>query len=758
MMTDELTGRLAKALGSAYALGPEIGRGGMGVVYRATDTRLRRDVAIKVLPPDLSYRRELRERFVREAQLAGGLNHPNIVPIYDVGEGEGLVWYVMAFVEGESVRMRVEREGPFTAAQTRRIIREVAWALGYAHARGIIHRDIKPDNILLERGTGRAIVTDFGIAKIVESDTAAGGAPATAPGLILGSLMYMAPEQAIGEGEIDGRIDIYALGLTGYSMLAGHPPFDKPTVFTVATRIARGVTPDWEAIEQPLEPTLRSLLEKCVSADPDGRWQSAEAILEALGPQAIAPRPMPPSIRRLVRDSMLVPTLGLIVLVTDIVTDNPSLGEFIGWLALILMVNFGITLRAFERRGFGWPDLRDALEMEFARQAEELEVTGALKDRFSAVVYLATFAGLAVSFVKGALILGLEPVLPIAAAMVLAGAVAAAPLAWIQVKIYTFFGRLLLKLLPSLPRPEGERRFSRFADKLLTRLFRPLGAATADLEALPATASSWSASEVGAARRSTRSIDHVFEELPLELQQAAQPARRVARELTLAIDEIRRERGELERTRDRDIEALNATSHNVSLALKRLRDTVQDLSSGGGPTDELETALAQAAKILRRTSEYRPAERLAARRGGAMAASDTADIARLADSVTQQWELRDELTSEWPDAAPLLHTFAGRIEAFERSRVHAQHPTDSPETASVSECEHVLRALMDAVQRYDDGERQSRDDIERLLSRIDQLEKGVDVALGARGALGVASEESGTPVADHRPSSPPGAC
>jgi serine/threonine-protein kinase len=202
MMTDELTGRLAKALGSAYALGPEIGRGGMGVVYRATDTRLRRDVAIKVLPPDLSYRRELRERFVREAQLAGGLNHPNIVPIYDVGEGEGLVWYVMAFVEGESVRMRVEREGPFTAAQTRRIIREVAWALGYAHARGIIHRDIKPDNILLERGTGRAIVTDFGIAKIVESDTAAGGAPATAPGLILGSLMYMAPEQAIGEGEL----------------------------------------------------------------------------------------------------------------------------------------------------------------------------------------------------------------------------------------------------------------------------------------------------------------------------------------------------------------------------------------------------------------------------------------------------------------------------------------------------------------------------------------------------------------------------
>jgi tRNA A-37 threonylcarbamoyl transferase component Bud32 len=741
-MADELSAQLAGALGGDYVLRSEIGRGGMGVVYRATDTRLKRDVAIKVLPPDLSYRRDLRERFVREAQLAGSLNHPNIVPIYDVGEREGMVWYVMAFVEGESVRVRVRRDGSLTPAQARRIIREVAWALGYAHARGIIHRDIKPDNILLERATGRAIVTDFGIAKIAESETPPGAA-ATAPGTILGSLMYMAPEQAIGEGEIDGRADIYALGLSGYFMLAGRPPFEKATIFSVATRIANGVAPNWDEIEQPVDPSLRSLLEKCVAADPESRWQTAEAILEALGPQAIAPRPMPPSIRRLVRDFMLVPTLGFIVLVIDIVTDNPTLGEFIGWLALILTVNVGVTLRAFERRGFGWPDLRDALEMEFARQAEELEVTGALKDRFSAVVYLATFAGLAVSFVKGALIFGFEPIVPIAAGLVLVGALVAAPLTWIQVKIYTFFGRLVLKLLPSLPRPEGERRFSRLADKLLTKLFHPLRSTATDLKALPSTASSWSASEVGAARRSTRSIDHVFEELPPELKHVAQPARRVARELTSVIDDIRRERGELERTRDRDIEVLNATSHSMSHALERLRDALQDLASGGGHKEEVETALGQAARTLRRSSEYRTGERVAVRRDGAVAASDTAHLARLVDSVTQQWELRDELSAAWPEAAPLLHTFASRVDALELSREHDPRPADSTEEmASVSECERVLRALMDALQRYDEGERQSRDDIERLLSRIDQLEKGVDVALKERGRSGVSDEES----------------
>ena len=248
----------------------------------------------------------------------------------------------------------------------------MAWALSYAHARGIVHRDIKPDNILLERGTGRALVTDFGIAKIAEGDTPGG---ATMPGMVLGSLMYMAPEQATGEADIDFRADIYSLGMSGYFMLHGGAPFERATIVSVAARIATGAGPDWDAIEQPVEPALRDLLERCVQPNPDDRWETAEELLETLGIQAVAPRPMPAPIRRLVRDFMLVPTLGFIVLVIDLITEGATQGEFVGWMALIITVNFGVTLRSFTQRGFRWADLRDALEMELARQAEELEAT-----------------------------------------------------------------------------------------------------------------------------------------------------------------------------------------------------------------------------------------------------------------------------------------------------------------------------------------------------------------------------------------------
>ncbi|HEV2290858.1 MAG TPA: serine/threonine-protein kinase, partial [Gemmatimonadales bacterium] len=154
----------------------------MGVVYRAADLRLARDVAIKVLPPELGYREDLRKRFVREAQFAASLAHPNIIPIHDVGEGGSLVWFVMQFVEGESLRSRVERTGPQSVELTTRILQDVAFGLAYAHARGVVHRDIKPDNIMIERATGRAIVMDFGIAKAVEAT----GSALTGPGTFIG--------------------------------------------------------------------------------------------------------------------------------------------------------------------------------------------------------------------------------------------------------------------------------------------------------------------------------------------------------------------------------------------------------------------------------------------------------------------------------------------------------------------------------------------------------------------------------------------
>src|SRR5690606_6390376 len=184
---------LQAALAGEYSLQRELGRGGMGIVYLARDVQLDRDVAIKVLPSHLADA-ESRERFLREARTAAGLSHPHIVPIHRVGEAGGFVFFVMSYVDGETLGERLRTRGPLPPDDASRVLREVAWALAYAHGRGIVHRDVKPDNILLEAGTGRAMVTDFGIAH--------GGAHAadtTAAGRIMGTAHFMSPEQASGE-------------------------------------------------------------------------------------------------------------------------------------------------------------------------------------------------------------------------------------------------------------------------------------------------------------------------------------------------------------------------------------------------------------------------------------------------------------------------------------------------------------------------------------------------------------------------------
>ncbi|OLC07448.1 MAG: hypothetical protein AUH34_01330 [Gemmatimonadetes bacterium 13_1_40CM_70_12] len=224
-----LAGRLIQALGSSYTVEGELGRGGMGVVYKARDERLKRQVAIKVLPPELAFREEIRIRFLREAETAARLSHPHIVPIHSVGEGpDGLVYFVMAFVDGESVAGKLKRRGRLPSEEARRIMLETSDALGAAHALGIIHRDVKPDNILLEGSRGRVVVTDFGIAKALSSTT--GSATLTATGVAIGTPHYMSPEQAAGDREIDGRSDIYSLGVVSYQMLTGELPFQAPTV------------------------------------------------------------------------------------------------------------------------------------------------------------------------------------------------------------------------------------------------------------------------------------------------------------------------------------------------------------------------------------------------------------------------------------------------------------------------------------------------------------------------------------------------
>src|SRR2546422_469105 len=277
---NSLVARLRKALGSSYTIEGEIGRGGMGVVYQARDERLKRQVAIKVLPPELAFREEIRIRFLREAETAARLSHPHIVPIHSVGEGpDGLVYFVMAYVEGESLAGRLKRRGRLPAEEARRVMIETADALGAAHAVGIIHRDVKPDNILLEGSRGRVVVTDFGIAKALSSTT--GSATLTATGVAIGTPHYMSPEQAAGDREIDGRSDLYSLGVVSYQMLVGELPFHAPTVPGILMKQITERAPLVTDRRPDCPEDLAAAVMRCLEKDPEDRWSTAEVLRRA---------------------------------------------------------------------------------------------------------------------------------------------------------------------------------------------------------------------------------------------------------------------------------------------------------------------------------------------------------------------------------------------------------------------------------------------------------------------------------------------
>src|ERR1041385_6205928 len=282
-MTDSaqhpLAQRLQEPLGGTYTIEGEIGRGGMGVVYRARDERLQRRVAIKVLPPELAFQQEIRERFTREAQTAARLSHPHIVPIHTVGEGEGLVYFVMGYVDGESVAARIRRRGRLPAEEVRRIMRETADALSAAHALSVIHRDIKPDNILLEGTRGRVMVTDFGIAKAVSQTSTA---TLTGVGVAIGTPQYMSPEQAAGEREIDGRSDLYSLGVVAYQMTSGELPFNAPTVAGILMKQITEPAPVLHESRPDVPEDLSLAIARCLEKDPAQRWPTADALRRSL--------------------------------------------------------------------------------------------------------------------------------------------------------------------------------------------------------------------------------------------------------------------------------------------------------------------------------------------------------------------------------------------------------------------------------------------------------------------------------------------
>ena len=293
---EPLAARLAEVLSGSYVIEGEIGRGGMGVVYSARDLHLKRRVAIKLLPPELAFRQEIKKRFIREAQTAARLSHPHIVPIHTVGETGDLVYFVMGFVDGESLAQRLRRRGRLPVEEARRIIKETADALGLAHATNIIHRDIKPDNILLEGTRRRVMVTDFGIAKALSEG---GAGTLTGTGVALGTPTYMSPEQAAGESDVDARSDIYALGVVAFEMLCGKPPFRAPTVPGLLMKQITEPPPDMMRIRSEIPEELAATVMRCLEKDPENRWPTADALRRALESRTAGPyRPRSPALRR----------------------------------------------------------------------------------------------------------------------------------------------------------------------------------------------------------------------------------------------------------------------------------------------------------------------------------------------------------------------------------------------------------------------------------------------------------------------------
>lgn len=377
---------LQQALAGRYSLESELGRGGMGIVFRAREVRLDRLVAIKLLRPDVATRAEVRDRFLSEARTAAGLEHPNIVPIYLADEVAGLSFFVMACVDGETLARRVERRGPMVAGEAARMLRSIAWALGYAHARGVVHRDIKPENILIDRESRRPMVADFGIAQVSRVPRM------TMAGEIVGTPEFMSPEQCAGD-HIDGRSDIYSLGIIGYCVLTGSVPFTGPDIRSILTRHMSVEPRPLHEVRPDLPAHLVATITRCLAKERDARFHTAEALSHALEESMDSPRQVPLPIRTYLRrfrrpqwEMLLLASvacaaafgLGQMVmrgrggLTTEALLAGAALG--LAWLAFTEFRETGALVRA----GYGHADLMRVLRAE--REAERRELWASSDD------------------------------------------------------------------------------------------------------------------------------------------------------------------------------------------------------------------------------------------------------------------------------------------------------------------------------------------------------------------------------------------
>ena len=277
-MADDILERLGPALSDRYAIERRIGQGGMATVYLAEDLKHHRRVAIKVLRPELSASLGI-ERFLREIEMAAKLQHPHVVPVYDSGSADGVLYYVMPFVEGESLRDLLQREGRIPVARAAAIIREAASGLAYAHAQGIVHRDIKPENIMLSGG--HAVVADFGIARAVDASREDGNL--TGAGIAIGTPAYMSPEQATAD-TVDARSDQYALACVFYEMVTGKQAFSGPTMQAMLTSMLTGPRPKLSSVVADVPPGVDGATQRALATDPNARFASitefADAVLD----------------------------------------------------------------------------------------------------------------------------------------------------------------------------------------------------------------------------------------------------------------------------------------------------------------------------------------------------------------------------------------------------------------------------------------------------------------------------------------------
>lgn len=361
-----------------YSIDRELGRGGMGVVFLARDVALDRRVAIKLLPQEYAAQRPLRERFLREARLAARLSHPNIVPVYAVEEHDDAVFYAMGYVEGEPLSARIARVGQLAPAEVASILQQVAWALAYAHGNGVVHRDVKPDNVMIERGTGRAWVMDFGIARALESmnEDQPQGTRLTQVGHVVGTAAYMSPEQAAGE-DVDGRSDLYSLGVVAYQALTGRLPLEATSAQALLAKHLTETPPPVASVRPGIPPALAKTVDQLLAKDPAARPATGESVADMIGTAQSAQAEVPPPIREFIRsaEQNMVVTMRFVAIMIAVVAAKPSAIIAIAFGALGTIAGSFAALFFLARRlalaGYRWPDIRDAVAVDARARVEE---------------------------------------------------------------------------------------------------------------------------------------------------------------------------------------------------------------------------------------------------------------------------------------------------------------------------------------------------------------------------------------------------